>query len=107
MNTEVDDGDYFVQYGSEYVVQTYKKDWTNSTDTPVFTWKGRSTYDTRISPIIIQIFNTNSNVWETLATINTIPADVDTQITVTQSSNVGNYYDAKSIVAFRVYQKVI
>jgi hypothetical protein len=60
MNVAIDDGDYFVQYGSEYMVQEYKKKWTNNTDTPSFTWIGRTTYDTRISPLLIQIYNVNT-----------------------------------------------
>lgn len=41
--------------------QEYKRKNTNNTDTPSFTWKGRSTYDTRVSPMLIQIFNTASS----------------------------------------------
>lgn len=106
-NMAVDDGDYFTQYGSEYMIQEYKKDWTTSSDIPTFTYKGRSTLSTLISPIYIQIYNQNSVLWETLAVVNTIPPDTDFQISVTQSINVSNYFDAKSIVVFRVYQQVI
>ncbi len=106
-NVAVDDGAYFVQYGSEYMVQEYKKKWINNTDNPSFTWKGRTTLSTLISPIYIQIFNINSSAWETLAVINTLPVDIDTQVTVTQTTNVSNYYDTFNTVVFRTYQKVI
>lgn len=105
-NVAIDDGDYFVQYGSEYMIQEYRKTWTNNTDNPSFTWKGRTTYDTRISPLLIQIFNVNSSTWETLANINTLPADVDNQYLVSQTINVANYYSVSFVVTFRIYQKV-
>ena len=56
-NVAIDDGDYMIQYGSEYMIQEYKKKWINNTDVPSFTWKGRTTYDTRISPLVFQIYN--------------------------------------------------
>jgi hypothetical protein len=89
------------------MIQEFKKDWTNSVDVPTFTYTGRSTYSTLLSPILIQIYNQNSSQWETLATINKIPADTDFTTTVTQSTNIANYYDSKSIVTFRIYQQVI
>lgn len=106
-NVAVDDSDYFVQTGSEYMIQEYKKQWINNTDTPIFTWKGRSTEPTATSPLLVQIYNQNSAAWETLATINNIPADTDFQVTVSQSTNVANYYDSNNVVIFRVYQLVV
>lgn len=106
-NVGVDDSDYFIQTGSEYMIQEYKKRWINNTDTPIFTWKGRTTQSTPTSPLLIQIYNQNSATWETLATINKVPADTDMQFTVTQSTNVSNYYDSNNIVTFRVYQLVV
>lgn len=106
-NLAVDDGDYFIQYGSEYMIQEYKVDWTNNTDIPTFTWKGRSTYDTRISPFLIQIYNVNSATWETLARENRQLPDVDFTLVVKQTTNISNYYDASNIVTFRTYQQVL
>lgn len=76
------------------MVETFKFANTNNTATPSFTWKGRTTYDTRISPILIQIYNVASSVWETLAVVNTLPADTDFQISVTKSTNVSDYYQS-------------
>lgn len=107
MNVAVDDGDYFIQYGSEYLIQEYKKDWTNNTDTPTFVWKGRTTQSTLVSPFFVQIYNVSTSAWETLARETRIPADTDFTLTVSQASNVANYYDTNNIVAFRTYQLVI
>lgn len=107
-NVSTDDGDYFIEYGSEFVMQEYKfkNPRGNNTDNITFTWRGRSTEDPRVSPILMQIYNTNSAAWETLATINTVPPDTDFSTTVTQSTNLANYYDSTNTVAFRSYQLV-
>lgn len=106
-NEAADDGDYSIQYGSEYIVSNYQRTNTDNTGSPSFTWMGRTTYDTRISPLLIQIYNVNSATWETLATINTRLADTDFSVTVTQSTNVSNYYDSLNQITFRSYQQVI
>lgn len=102
-----DDEDYFIEFGSDYMIREYKKDWINNTDTPSFTWRGRTTESTVTSPMLIQIYNVNSGAWETLAVANKVPADTDFSVTVSQTTNVSNYYDANNIVTFRSYQQVI
>jgi hypothetical protein len=107
-NESVNDGDYFIQTGSQYTIQVYKSVHQNNTDNIAFTWIGRSTLSTLISPILIQIYNQNSTSWQTLATINMLPADTDSNaITVTQTSNLSNYYDSNNTVYFRSYQQVV
>lgn len=106
-NVSGDDGDYFIEYGSEYMIREYKSQHQNNTDNISFTWKGRSTESTLVSPILIQIYNVNSSTWETLANINTVPADTDAQVTVTKSTNLSNYYDSTNTVTLRSYQQVI
>lgn len=102
-----DDGDYFIEYGSEYMVREYKKKWTNNTDSIRFTWRGRSTQSTAISPILIQIYNVSTASWETLAQETRVPADTDFSATVNQSTSLSNYYDVNNVVTFRSYQQVI
>lgn len=102
-----DDGDYFIEFGSEYLMTEYKKKNTNNTDTPTFTWKGRTTESTVTSPMLFQIYNVNSSTWETLANVNKQPADTDFIVTVTQTTNISNYYDSGNVVSFRTYQLVV
>lgn len=102
-----DDGDYFIEYGSEYMIRNYQRQNTNSTDIPTFTWRGRTTYDTRTSPMFIQIFNVNSSSWETLAVANKVPPDTDFSATVSPTGTIANYYDSNNFVTFRSYQQVI
>lgn len=102
-----DDGDYLISTGSEFVIQEYKKQWTNNSDSPTFTWRGRTTFDTTVSPMYLQIYNVNSSAWETLDTETLRPADVDFVMSGTQTSNASNYYDSRLIVTFRIYQRII
>lgn len=106
-NVGGDDGDYFIEYGSEYMVTNYQRKNTNNTDTPQWTWRGRTTVDTRTSAMLFQIYNVNSATWETLAIVNKQPADVDFEVKVSQASNASNYYDSFNQVTFRTYQQVI
>lgn len=106
-DVNADDGDYFTEYGSEYMMRQYKYKHVNNTDNIKFVWSGRSTEATNISPILIQIWNVNSTQWETLARETRIAADVDFTATVVQSTNVSNYYDVGNVVTFRSYQQVI
>lgn len=105
-NVTVDDGDYFIEKGARELVEMFKNTHQNNTDAIAFTWKGRSTLSTLISPLLIQIFNVSTPGWETLAVINLVPADTDTTITVTKNTNLSNYYDTTNTVTFRTYQKV-
>lgn len=106
-NVSTDDGNYFVETGSKYMIREYKNIHTNNTDFITFTWKGRSTLSTLISPILIQIYNISTAQWETKASQTLVPADTDFQVSVTQSTNVSNYYDSKNVVTFRSYQLVV
>lgn len=102
-----DDEDYFIEYGSEYMIRNYQRKGTDNTSSIQFTWRGRTTTDTRVSPMLVQIYNVNSAAWETLATVNTVPADTDFSATFNQTANVSNYYDSSNQVTFRSYQQVI
>lgn len=106
-NVSADDGDYLIQTGSLYLTAYYKKIWTNTTDSPSFTWRGRSTLSPQISPVFLQIYNVSTSTWETLDTETLQPADRDFVMSGVQSTNTANYYDTRNIVSFRIYQKVI
>lgn len=102
-----DDEDYFIEYGSEYMIRNYQRQGADNTSTPQFTWRGRTTVPTTSSPMYIQIFNVNSSAWETLAVANILPPDTDFSVTVKQTSNPSNYYDSRNMVTFRSYQQII
>lgn len=85
-----DDGDYFIEYGSEYMIQNYQRVNTNNTDTPQFTWRGRTTYDTQVSPMLIQIYNNNPVSLQAAPTTSNSASSVTpraTNVTVNTGSN--------------------
>lgn len=106
-NVSIDDGDYFIERGSQVMVREYKSQHNNNIDNITMTWKGRSTISSILSPIYIQIFNQNTQIWETMAKQTLVPADTDFQVIVIQNTNVSNYYDVNNIVTFRSYQQVV
>lgn len=106
-DVNADDGDYFIETGSQYVIAQYKQQGANNTSNIQITWKGRSTIPPNQSPVLLQIYNYNTPGWETLASQTVIPVDTDFVMQATQSTNLSNYYNAQSQVSVRVYQKVI
>lgn len=53
----VDGGDYFIQYGSEYMMQQFQYRHINNTDNIQITWRGRSTCPPTTAPMLLQIYN--------------------------------------------------
>lgn len=106
-NLSADDGDYFIQRGSEFTALHFQLIGTNNTSNINVIWKGRSTESSIISPIYLQIFNQNSAQWETLDYDNTKPADTDYILNGEVTNNVANYYDQLFQVTCRIYQQVI
>lgn len=102
-----DDGDYFIEYGSKYVIQQFKRKWTNNTDAPSVNWRGRTTESTLTAPILLQVYNQNTASWETLRRVANVPADTDFTISATVTGTLANYYDSTLTVSFRVYQLVV
>ena len=106
-NTTVCDTDYYIEYGSEYVISQFKYTHINNTDNILITWEGRSTLASTVSPILLQIYNNNSSTWETLVNETRMAADTDFRMQASQSINLSNYYDSNNVVSGRVYQLVI
>ena len=55
-----DDGDYFIQFGSEFMVVNFQEKFANSTDNINVRWSGRSTVSTVTSPVFLEIYNVNT-----------------------------------------------
>lgn len=106
-NDSVDDGDYFITYGSEYVIRELKRTFTNNTNIPNCSIKIRSTEASITSPILLQVYNVNSATWETIASQTLKPADTDFVLQGAPTGTVANYYDSTNTVSFRVYQQVV
>jgi hypothetical protein len=106
-NVSTNDGDYFIQTGSQVMIQEYKSLHQNNTDSINFNWMGRSTVAPSVSPFYIQVYNFNSSAWQTVASQTTQPADTDFQMQVSITVNPGNYYSPTNQVIFRSYQQVV
>jgi len=106
-NVSADDGDYFIQSGTQYVITQFKNTHQNNTDSITVTWKGRSTEAPFISPLVLQIYNQTTNLWETIATQTILSADIDLILQGSPSSGSANYYDSTNTVTARVYQQVV
>jgi len=101
-----DDGDYYIQYGSEYIITEFSYTHLNNTDAIQIVWNGRSTLSTKISPVFLQIYNNNTLGWDTLIRETRFNADVDFNMSYTQTSSLSNYYDSSRKIVVRVYQQV-
>ena len=86
-NISTDDGGYFIERGSQNVIQQYKSRSNNNTNSITVTWKGRSTVAPSASPVV--------------------PVDTDFTMTGSPTNAVANYYDSQLNVSVRVYQRVV
>lgn len=66
-------------------------------------WTGKIARPCTASPLTMQIYNFNTNSWETLTT-DSISVNGVVSISGNQSSNLSNYFDANTMFWVRVYQ---
>lgn len=78
---------------------------TDSNDVIITNWKGKTNLAPSQSTVYLQIYNRNSDSWETLDSDDTTGSDTEFSLSGTQSSNLSDYYDASNWVACRVYQE--
>jgi len=68
-------------------------------------WNGQSTLAPTISPVILQVFNRTSSLWETLASNSIAGANTDFTVVGEILTSVEDYFDAEFWVSCRVYQE--
>lgn len=68
--------------------------------------QGRSTLSPELSPVYLQVYNLNTNLWETLDTDATTEEDVDFVLSKTLR-DLTNYKDGSKQITTRVYQLAI
>jgi len=87
----------------EYAVHQYKE-YAGGDSVATVNWEGKSSIPPSTLPIYLQIYNQNTDEWETLASNNS--AAVDTDFTLSYIvPNLTNYKTVESIIVFRVYQQ--
>lgn len=74
-----------------------------TTNSGTFTWRGRSNTACSTVPVVLQIYNHNSSLWEDLDTDTTTLADTDIELTANVAS-LTNYKGEGGIVTCRVHQ---
>lgn len=87
----------------EYMVHQYKNFIGASTQIQL-NWKGKSSQDTSLEPIYLQIYNQQSNIWQTVASdIKSLPGvDIRLEVTILDTSF---YVDADQVITCRIFQE--
>jgi hypothetical protein len=99
-----DDSTYIDQAGVGYLIHQFERKNTNNTDNIVISWNGKTTLAPSTTPVYLQVYNTSTTSWETLASNSAASANTDFTLSYTISANQSNYYDANNRVEVRVYQ---
>jgi len=103
----VDDGDRVVQEATgEYSVFLFR-DRHSSQEDIKRTWNGQSDRSAGDSIIYLQIFNRNTELWETIDSDNISPAGTDFNLEMNITTGLDDYYDGDFWVACRIYQEAI
>jgi len=107
-NNANDSGKFFVLSGAKtpkFNIFNLRSAHDDNADEISVTWKGRSTLDASQSPIHLEVFNHNSNAWESRVIDGTAAAGSDVSLTDTITDNLSHYYESDSnIVRARVFQ---
>jgi hypothetical protein len=86
----------------EYAIHQFK-DYVGDATSGTLEWEGQSNYAPLSSPVVLQIYNRVSLLWEEVDTDNTSVANTDFILTAF-IANLTNYKDENKIVVCRVYQ---
>jgi len=100
------DGIFVTQHTDGAIAAFEFKDRNNQSSSFAATWKGKSTRNTVLSPVTLQVFNRTLVSWETLATENSVGADTMFTLTGSKGVDLSDYYDAQGWIACRVYQRI-
>ena len=102
----LEDQVYVEQCGDRgFTIFLWKDQFSNNNSAIIGKWIGQTNYAPATSAVLLQIFNYNSNTWETVDSDNTTGVDTDFILEGGKRLNVSNYYDVGNWVAFRVYQE--
>jgi hypothetical protein len=85
-----------------YAIHEYK-DYAGSQNSMTITWNGQTNVSCTTSPVLIQIYNRNTTIWDTVITNNTASADTDFDMII-YVSDLTNYKDVNGVTSCRIYQ---
>jgi hypothetical protein len=99
---------------NDYAVKLFNDSHSNNTDYLEASWIGKSNVAPHTSTIFLQVYNYNSESWETIDSDSNTATDVETCLGSTLSfESMSNYYKQDSYdsdtywTAFRVYQQCV
>jgi len=86
---------------NEYAIHQFKN--YVAGDGCFLTWEGQTNCPPSLSPVYLQIYNRNTNEWETVDSDNSSPEDIDFTLTKTMA-DLSDYKDGNNVIVCRVYQ---
>ena len=105
IDVSTDNGTYVNVEGSNYLIHQHAKVNSNKSALSI-KWNGQSTLAPSSSTVYLQIYNFNTNSWETLSSNNSASANTDFSLTGSKTTNLTYYYDSDNYCYVRVYQNV-
>jgi hypothetical protein len=104
------DNDTYVSVGANafrgiYKIHQFKYQHTNNTDSINIMIQAKTDLAPSSSTVYFQIYNTNTNEWETIDSNGVAAANVEFELSGGKSVNVANYYAAENWVSARIYQE--
>ena len=87
---------------AEYSVFQFK-DFAGTSNVTDLIWNGQSNIPCSTSAVYLQVYNQNTNIWETIAFNNSAEADTDFDLTA-HIGDLTAYKDAGNFISCRVYQ---
>ena len=66
-------------------------------------WEGYSSFAPSSSPVYLQVFNYNTNVWETIDSETEVGANINFELYY-KINDPTNYKDASNVISCRVWQ---
>jgi hypothetical protein len=105
-NVSSDNEVYVCLEGIEYLVHLFKVKGPNSSGSFTVTSDLKAALAPTTSTVYLQVYNRNTELWETVDSNNAAAADTDFGLTANITS-VADYYDGNSWLAFRIWQEII
>lgn len=91
--------------GSGFVLHQFKDLHTNNVDNIKGTWIGKTSLAASDSTVYLQIYNYDTEAWETVDSDSSAGVDTPFTLTAVVTANLADYYGVNYEVSWRVYQE--
>lgn len=103
IDVDTDNGVYVNQSATGEKAIHQFKDYVGSVGSATFEWNGQTDLDCSVQPVTLQIYNHNTNLWETIDTDSTTGANTDFTL-IANVPDLTDYKDASNVTSCRVWQ---